>query len=55
MTLAVAEKLRRKVMIEHREEECSRRWMLQQETIDDVLVNVVILTWTFYKVVEQRV
>jgi len=34
MTLAVAEKLRRKVMIEHREEECSRRWMLRQETID---------------------
>jgi len=34
MTLAVAEKLRRKVMSEHREEECSRRWMLQQETID---------------------
>jgi len=30
MTLAVAEKLRRKVMIEHREEECSRRWMLRQ-------------------------
>jgi len=34
MTLAIAEKLRRKVMIEHREEECSRRRMLQQETID---------------------
>jgi len=30
MTLAVAEKLRRKVMIEHREEECSRRWMLRE-------------------------
>jgi len=29
MTLAIAEKLRRKVKIEHREEECSRRWMLR--------------------------
>jgi len=34
MTLAVAEKLRQEVMIEHREEECSIRWMLRQETID---------------------
>jgi len=34
MSLAIAEKLRQMVMTEHREKECSRRWMLRQETID---------------------